>query len=54
MVTETNGRSVAKLLTWVDAVANTSAISPYRALRDFARDEIGEFVEVYVNCPVGV
>jgi adenylylsulfate kinase len=35
-------------------VAITAAISPYRAVRDEARAEIGRFVEIYVNCPVEV
>jgi adenylylsulfate kinase len=41
---------VAKLLTRVGAVAITAAISPYRAIRQEARDEIRDFVEVYVAC----
>lgn len=41
---------VAKLLTRVGAVAIVSAISPYRAIREEARAEIGNFVEVYVSC----
>lgn len=41
---------VAKLLTRVGAVAITAAISPYRAVREEARDEIDRFVEVYVSC----
>ena len=45
---------VAKLLTRVGAVPIISAISPYRSLRDYARQEIGNFVEVYVHCPVEV
>jgi len=45
---------VAKLLTRVGAVAITAAISPYKDLRDLARAEIGNFVEVYVNCPLQV
>lgn len=45
---------VAKLLTRVGAVPIISAISPYRSLRDYARKEIGNFVEVYVHCPVEV
>lgn len=35
-------------------MAITAAISPYRAVRDEARREIGQFVEVYVKCPVEV
>lgn len=45
---------VAKLLTRVGAVAITSAISPYQELRDYARNEIGNFVEVFVHCPLEV
>jgi len=32
----------------------TSFISPYQELRDYARKQIGDFVEVYVKCPVEV
>jgi adenylylsulfate kinase len=45
---------VAKLLTRVGGVAIASAISPYRETRDWARAQIGNFVEVYVNCPLEV
>ena len=45
---------VAKLITRCGGVAITCAISPYRALRDEARQEIGRFVEVYVRCPLDV
>jgi len=43
---------VARLLTSVQAVAIVAAVSPYRDIRDEARAEIGNFVEVYVNCPI--
>jgi adenylyl-sulfate kinase len=43
---------VARLLTRVGAVAITAAISPYRDVREEARREIGNFVEVYVKCPL--
>ena len=43
---------VAKLLTRVQAVAIVAAVSPYRDIRDEARAEIGNFVEVYVKCPL--
>jgi len=33
-------------------VAVTCAISPYRGIRNEAREEIGKFIEVYVKCPV--
>ncbi len=43
---------VAKLLTRTGAVSIVAAISPYREVREEARAEIGNFVEVYVACPV--
>jgi len=43
---------VAKLLTRVGAVAIVAAVSPYREIRDEAREEIGNFIEVYVKCPL--
>lgn len=45
---------VAKLLSRNGVIAITAAISPYRETRDRARQEIGNFVEVYVNCPLEV
>jgi adenylylsulfate kinase len=45
---------VARLITNCGGVAITCAISPYHALREEARQEIGRFVEVYVKCPVDV
>jgi len=45
---------VAKLLTKVGGVAITAAISPYQESRERARAEIGNFVEVYVHCPLHV
>ncbi|MBI2524711.1 MAG: adenylyl-sulfate kinase [Candidatus Rokubacteria bacterium] len=43
---------VAKLLAGHGVVAITAAISPYREIRNEARAEIGDFVEVYVDCPL--
>lgn len=43
---------VAGLVTRTGGVAITCAISPYRALRQEARQRIGRFVEVFVHCPV--
>jgi len=43
---------VCKLLTRNGVVAIGSAISPYREVRDFVRQEIGRFVEVYCRCPL--
>ena len=45
---------VAKLVTRCGGVAITCAISPYQALRDEARQEIGRFIEVYVKCRLDV
>lgn len=45
---------VCKLLTRNGAVAIGAAISPYREARDWARSEIGNFVEVYVRCSLDV
>lgn len=45
---------LAKLLTKNGIAVLTSFISPYRELRDYARREIGDFVEIYVKCPVEV
>jgi ATP sulfurylase/adenylyl-sulfate kinase len=43
---------VANLLARNGAVAITAAISPYRDIRDQARQQIGNFVEVYVQCSI--
>jgi adenylyl-sulfate kinase len=43
---------VCKLLTRNGVVAIAAAISPYRDVRETLRREIGDFVEVYVNCPL--
>ena len=43
---------VANIITRCGAVAITCAISPYREIRDEAREEIGRFVEIYVKCPI--
>lgn len=45
---------VAKLLSRNGVIAITAAISPYRMVRDEARDEIKRFVEIYVKCPLEV
>lgn len=45
---------VARLITQAGGVAIACAISPYSAVREEARAEIGRFVEVYVSCPVEV
>ena len=43
---------VSKLLTRNHVVTLVAAISPYREAREAARKEIGNFVEVYVKCPL--
>ena len=43
---------VAKVLARNGVIAVTAAISPYRALRDEMRSEIGSFVEVHVATPL--
>lgn len=45
---------VAKLLTRNGVAVVTTSISPYRHVRDECRLMIGNFVEVYVDCPVEV
>lgn len=45
---------VCKLLTRNGVVAIGSAISPYREVRDFLRQDIGRFVEVYCKCPMDI
>ena len=43
---------VAGLLTRHGAAVITAAISPYAETRRQAREQIGDFVEVYVSCPL--
>lgn len=45
---------VAKLLSRNGVAVLTSFISPYREMRDRARSETTNFVEVYAKCPVDV
>ncbi len=45
---------VAQLLTRNGAIVLVSAISPYRAGREQARQTIGNFLEVYVSTPLAV
>jgi len=48
---------VAKLLTKNDVITLCSFISPYRGIRDKARrqiEEVGGFIEVYVNAPLEI
>lgn len=43
---------VCQVLTRNDVVAIAAAISPYRVIRDELREQIGRFVEVYVECSI--
>ena len=43
---------VSKLLVRNGIIVLIPLISPYRETRDFARSELGRFVEVFVKCPV--
>ena len=45
---------VAHLLTRNNVFVLVSAISPYEELRNFNRERIGRFVEVFVNAPLAV
>ncbi|WP_287128048.1 adenylyl-sulfate kinase [Candidatus Cyanaurora vandensis] len=43
---------VCELLTRHGVIVITSAISPYRAVRTELKERIGNFIEVYVSCPI--
>jgi len=45
---------VCKLLSRNGVAAIASCISPYKEVREEVREEIGNFVEVYVKCPLEV
>jgi adenylyl-sulfate kinase len=45
---------VCKLLSRNGVVAIAAAISPYRKVRREVRENIGRFVEVYMECPIEV
>lgn len=45
---------VCGLLTRNGVACISAAIAPYREAREWARNEIGNFVEVYVKCPIDV
>ncbi len=45
---------VCSLLTRNGVICIAAAISPYREAREWARKEIGNFVEVYLKCPLEV
>ena len=45
---------VCELLSRNGVIAIVAAISPYRAVREEIRSRIQNFVEIYVECPLGV
>ena len=45
---------VCSLLTRNGVACISAANSPYRDTREWARKEIGNFVEVYIKCPIDV
>ena len=45
---------VCNLLTRNGVACISAAISPYKEAREWARETIGNFVEVYVKCPIEV
>ncbi|MEH2351126.1 MAG: adenylyl-sulfate kinase [Nostoc sp.] len=45
---------VANLLTRNNVIVLVSVISPYRAVREEVKKQIGDFIEVYVNAPLEV
>ena len=45
---------VAKLLTRNGVAVLASFVSPYNKIRAYSREEIGDYILVYVKCPVEV
>ena len=43
---------VCEVLTRNDVVSIAAAISPYRAVREEVREQIGRFVEIYMDCSI--
>lgn len=43
---------IANLLTKHNVIVLASFITPYRQMREYCRNEIGSYVEVYVKCPI--
>ena len=43
---------VCKLLSRNGVIAISAAISPYREIRDYNREQIGSFIEIYVRCSI--
>jgi len=50
----TRATQLAAMLIKSGVVVIASFISPYQDMRAFARREIGNFIEIYVRCPVAV
>lgn len=45
---------ICELLNRNSVIAIVALISPYRESRQYARDKISNFIEVWVNCPVDI
>lgn len=45
---------VCNLLSRNGVISISAAIAPYREAREWAREHIGNFVEIYVKCPLAV
>lgn len=45
---------VCNLLSRNGVICISAAIAPYREAREWAREHIGNFVEIYVKCPLDV
>ena len=45
---------MAKLLSRNDVVVLCAFISPYRAMRDWVRSQVDNFIEVFVDCSLEV
>ena len=43
---------VSKLLSRHGIIVVVSAITPYQEMRDYLRNEIADYIEVYVECPL--
>lgn len=54
---ETNLRQIASMVKRLirrQAVVVVAAICPYQHIREEMRDQIGEFIEVYLSCPLEI
>ncbi|MFQ6617888.1 MAG: adenylyl-sulfate kinase [Fidelibacterota bacterium] len=45
---------VCKLLSRNNVIAIAAAITPYQNVRDFLREDIENYIEVYVSCPLEI